>query len=41
VITSTLSGLIEDIVISIVILLVASLRYDGGTVFQGAISYRS
>jgi hypothetical protein len=41
VITSTLSGLIEDIVVSIVILLIASLRYDGGTVFQGAISRRS
>jgi len=34
--TSTLLGLIEDIVISIVVFLVVSLRNTAGTVFQGA-----
>jgi hypothetical protein len=34
--TSTRLGLIEDIVISIVVFLVVSLRNTDGTVFQGA-----
>jgi hypothetical protein len=34
--TSTLLGLIEDIVISIVVFLVVSLRNTDGTVIQGA-----
>jgi hypothetical protein len=38
--TSTLLGLAEDIVISIVVFLVVSLRNTAGTVFQGANSLR-
>jgi len=34
----TAHGFNEDIVIFIVMLLIASFRYDGGTVFQEAIS---
>jgi len=39
--TSTRLGLIEDIVISIVVFLVVSLRNTDGTVFQGANSDRA
>jgi hypothetical protein len=37
--TSTRLGLIDDIVISIVVFLVVSLRNTDGTVIQGAKSY--